>query len=477
MKKNYMMPMLLAVGSLASYGQVAKQLKSPNASVYSNLGTSVVNKNEYSLVGAPYEGQGAAYLFRNGDYVARYTFDKAGDNNSGLGTSVVLNNDWYGAGIPYRNFVDGLGETGFAILGRRSQNAGLNYYLFPSDLQANDKFGQSMAMSENWLAVGAPGQSNEKGAVYLWKQWRSNGSSGWDPMGKLVIPGIATGSGFGHSLAIFEQNGSSDRIIVGAPYSDNSKGKVYVFKRNANTWVLELSYVPSDLGSYSYFGESVDITDNHLIVGAPGVNFKGIATILRYQNGSWQHRTRLQAAANGVLFGRSVSIQYNRAAVGDPLQGTTGELNLYNDENGNYQHKGTLYNGQTSNEYLGWSVDIESDWIVSGAIYATANGVANAGGAYRLEFWKALQSASWRKATTVDVEDISVQLYPNPATGGRVSHNIAGVQQVKAVSALGTITDIEFDANSIDVSTLSAGVYSLRIITEEGTKIQKLAVE
>lgn len=472
MKKSYMMPLLFAVGSFASYGQVAKQLKSPTPVAYSQFGRSVVNVNQHTLVGVPTEGQGAIYLFHDGNYVSKYTFDKLGDDNSALGTSVVLNSNWFGAGAPYRNFVGS--EDGFAILGRRGQTGGLNYYIIPSDLQGFDRFGESMAISERWLAVGAPGQNESKGTVYLYKEWQSNGNRGWDPKGKITLPNLPSGAGFGSSVAIFEQNGSSDRLIVGAPHHSGG-GRIFVFKRSGDNWNLEFQYTPSNVSQLLGFGSSVDITQNVLIVGAPFTGNNGFATILKFENNAWVVKHQYHGFTYGSRFGNSVALHYNRAAVGAPEQGTTGELHLYDDQGG-YQHKGTLYNGQTGSELLGFSVDIEADWIVSGAVFANVNGVP-AGAAYRLEFYKALQSASWRKATSLDAEVMSEALYPNPATEGKVRHNIAGVQHVQAISTVGGATDLGFDANSIDVSTLAPGVYSLKITTGEGTKIQKLAVE
>lgn len=474
MKKNYIMILLIAVSSFSSWAQTAKQMKSPTPTQYSQFGRSVVNKNEYTLVGAPGEGQGAAYMFQNGNYVAKYTFDKAGDDNSALGTSVGLNSNWYGVGIPYRNFVESLGETGFAILGRRNQTSGLNYYLFPSDLQANDQFGFSMTMSENWIAVGAPGHNNGKGAVYLWKQWSSNGSSGWNEMAKITIPNMPSGASFGLSVSMFEQNGSSDRLIVGAPYY-NATGRIYVFKRSGDTWNLELEYTPSNLTSNAQFGYSVDITNNHLIAGAPRANNTGMATILKYENNIWSVKNTFNGFTNTSWFGNSVAIQYNRAAVGAPFQGTTGELHMYTDEGG-YKHKGTFYNGQTSQELLGFSVDIESDWVVTGALFTPFNNII-AGAAYRMEFWRVFQSGSWRYAAESTFETTSEHLYPNPSTGGKVNHQINGIQKVIATNIMGVSTELMFNDHAVDVQDLNPGLYSIQITTESGTQVHKLTIQ
>ncbi|HTF80152.1 MAG TPA: T9SS type A sorting domain-containing protein, partial [Cytophagales bacterium] len=101
--------------------------------------------------------------------------------------------------------------------------------------------------------------------------------------------------------------------------------------------------------------------------------------------------------------------------------------------------------------------------------------------AYRMQFHHIFTSKAWRYAAASSAEDLSTLtsalLYPNPATQGKVNHNIKGVLKVKAFNTLGAGTELSFDENNIYMDVLSAGVYTLQITTEEGIQIQKLAVE
>lgn len=79
---------------------------------------------------------------------------------------------------------------------------------------------------------------------------------------------------FGYSIAI-----DDDTLVVGA-FSDeieiipgqgdsSSVGSVYVFRRVAQTWILEQRLIAADAEAQGWFGWDVAVRGNHLIVGAP----------------------------------------------------------------------------------------------------------------------------------------------------------------------------------------------------------------
>ncbi|MFW5443840.1 MAG: FG-GAP repeat protein [Methylococcaceae bacterium] len=126
---------------------------------------------------------------------------------------------------------------------------------------------------------------------------------------------------FGTSVAI-----SGDTLVVGAPgessnstgvngdQSDNSAeraGAAYVFIHNGSSWVQQAYLKASNTDARDRFGESVAISGDTLVVGAPDENSIGVsgAAYVFTRNGrTWTQQAYLKASNNGHLFGDSVAI-------------------------------------------------------------------------------------------------------------------------------------------------------------------------
>ncbi len=123
----------------------------------------------------------------------------------------------------------------------QAQKFGQVQKLVASDRTAANYLGSAVAISGNYLVVaaseipslGAPSSCN---CAYVFEKTNGN----WIQKQKL-LPGDNT-SGFGHAVAI-----SGDFIIIGAPGDENNTGAVYIFKRNASgNWLQEKKLVAAD---------------------------------------------------------------------------------------------------------------------------------------------------------------------------------------------------------------------------------------
>lgn len=108
------------------------------------------------------------------------------------------------------------------------------------------------------------------GGVYVFEY---NGSS-WVETQILSETTGWSGDWFGWSVAI-----QGERIVVGAMYSrqpgiywggPNHAGSAWVFAHDGSSWVLEQELAASDMDGYDLFGTSVAIDGNTLVVGARG---------------------------------------------------------------------------------------------------------------------------------------------------------------------------------------------------------------
>jgi hypothetical protein len=142
-------------------------------------------------------------------------------------------------------------------------------YLKAAAPQSNDEFGSAVSVWGDTLAIGAnleDGGGTDSGGVYVFV--RENNV--WSQQAHLKSSTPLAGDYFGTSLALYE-----DTLVVGAPGSNTIAsmtphgGSVHVFKREAGEWKRLTRLAPADSGLQDLFGQSVAIDDNHLFVGAP----------------------------------------------------------------------------------------------------------------------------------------------------------------------------------------------------------------
>ncbi|HKY01699.1 MAG TPA: FG-GAP repeat protein, partial [Burkholderiales bacterium] len=101
-----------------------------------------------------------------------------------------------------------------------------------NDAKPGDEFGHSVAMSGDFIAVGARradiGANKDQGAVYVFERKRN----GWLQISKLTASNGQTGDEFAHSLAA-----DGKRIAVGANLADGAvanQGAAHVYQIDKN---------------------------------------------------------------------------------------------------------------------------------------------------------------------------------------------------------------------------------------------------
>lgn len=316
-------------------------------------------------------------------------------------------------------------------------------YLKAVNSRAGAGYGGTVAMSGDTLVVGASGEASassgvngddsdssqpETGAVYVYIR---HGNS-WVQQAYLKASNPDSGDYFGHSVAI-----DGDTIVVGAllersnatgvngNQNDNSllyKGAAYVFVRNGNNWTQQ-AYLKGDNQSWpSYFGDSVAIQGDTVVVGATGesdatsgeidpmdTSGGGRVYVFKRNGGTWTKEARIKGSNTEAYdnFGRSVAISGDTIVVGADSEMSNARV----------------INGDESN----------NDLAQAGAAYV----FKRAGGSWEQE--------AYLKAHNTDAQDLfgtSVALSGNTAVVGAVWENggIGGV-----------------NGNGADNSVISAG--------------------
>ena len=131
-----------------------------------------------------------------------------------------------------------------------------------------DRFGSSVAIENNLLVAGARedtpvvGQT-ARGSAYIYE---FVGTS-WITRGQIIASDGATADRFGWSVAV-----SNNSIAVGAREDDTTAGadagSTYIFSRVGNGWSETQKLTPSDPVNGDRFGSSVALLADTLIVGA-----------------------------------------------------------------------------------------------------------------------------------------------------------------------------------------------------------------
>lgn len=197
-----------------------------------------------------------------------------------------------------------------------------------------------------------------------------------------------TNSYFGHSVAI-----SGDTVVIGK-YLDSTiayqAGSAYVFVRNPTTgvWTEQQKLVASDAltSSSSQFGYSVAISKDTIVIGAP---FSGADSAYVYLRTGvlWAEQQKLQASdlIFGELFGISVSVSNDTAVVG-----AVGYINSnnYNGASHIFTRSSVTWSAQkitasdgAISDQYGYSVSVSGDNIIVGAPTDDNNGT-DSGSAY-----------------------------------------------------------------------------------------------
>jgi hypothetical protein len=196
------------------------------------------------------------------------------------------------------------------------QSVGIN------GLPEEASFGNALDVEGNFAVIGCQKENTngvfEQGSAYVYQ--KINGV--WMMVQKLSDTGLPISSLFGQSVGI-----SGDFIIVAAPLALNGAirtGAVYVYKKNGTSWDFFVKLLPPDGGDGDFFGRSVAISNNNIVVGAPwhdrGIANTGAAYTYKYNGTTWNYLTKLADLSNTAdeQFGASVDISLNKIVIGAP---------------------------------------------------------------------------------------------------------------------------------------------------------------
>lgn len=247
------------------------------------------------LIGAPYVNApsqtsridvGAAYIYTRlagGFTVAGKLMAQDGGASDFFGRAVAISGETALIGAMHSDVITASGkatDAGAAFVFVRDRDRWIQQQVLTArDAASRDLFGFAVALDGDTAVVGAyladlldsDGASlDNAGAAYIFARKGGVFSAGE----KLVAPDASRDDYFGTSVAI-----AGERVVVGAPYADltllddsrvNNGGAVYAFRRRGDVWHWQDKLVASDVADRDVLGRGVALWGHTALLSAPG---------------------------------------------------------------------------------------------------------------------------------------------------------------------------------------------------------------
>ncbi len=367
------------------------------------FGYSVSISGDYAVVGAYGDDseKGSAYIFkRNGtdwgtwnggtstyNETAKITASDGVDDDR-FGFSVSISGDYAVIGAIFGQVASTWKGSAYIFM-RDGASWTQQAKLTASDGATSDWFGISVSISGDYAVIGASGDDTWKGSAYIFKRngtdwglW-NGATSSYNEIAKITEPDRANNDGFGWSVSI-----NDDYALIGAGSDHNGSGdpvgSAYIFEKPVTGWATTSTYAAkltaSDGAASDAFGQSVSISGDYAVVGAPSDDDGGLASgsayIFMRDGTSWTEQKKITAsdAAENDYFGCSVFIYGGYAMVGAYGDDSKkGSVYAYLMPSPPDQVKLTASDG-AADDWFGQSVSISGDYAVIGAYGDDDNG-------------------------------------------------------------------------------------------------------
>ena len=244
-----------------------------------------------------------------------------------------------------------------------------------TDAESGDRFGQSVGVLDYTIVVGAPFKSNgsyqESGAAYILRKNETSGA--WEETQKITARNATSGDRFGMNVAL-----SEDVIVVCSSkngYVSNRAAYVFEFDENDHKWV-EKDKLTTRHGFCNDKSNNIAVSGKTIFAGS--YTKKAVHIFNKNENtGKWMEVEEQKLSETGGYFGYSVGVSENVLVVGAPLSNATiGSAYVYefNNNSGMWEQTGELSPKDNRDvKMFGSSVGVFENIIVIGAPYSNSN--------------------------------------------------------------------------------------------------------
>ena len=390
--------------SVNNWSQITKLYPS-DSNLYDYFGSSVSVSNDWIAVGSSGNDEagnssGAVYFFQkveNEWYERDKVTAEDSENNDNFGCQIDVCGDY--TLITAINDDDNGPNSGSAYIFKRN---GTNWLeqdkLISSDGNNADGFGISASLDGDYAVIGAAehddGIELDYGSAYIFKR----NVNEWNEIDVILADTITSDDFFGNSVSI---NGT--KVVVGCIGDDDNgidSGSVFTFENDSDNFLLTSKVFSTDGFAYRYFGSTIAMDGDWLLVGVPTDNdageAAGAAYIFHWNGVDWEEISKICGSdtESGDQFGYSVKINGMDLLVSAPYEDSqdnnAGAVYFFDFNGIDWDEQKVMADDGEAHNHFGYSIDLNDDTIVVGAPDRNENG--NASGSVYLftkngEYW------------------------------------------------------------------------------------------
>ena len=333
MKKTLLSAFLIVAAGLAFAQEKAKMILPPNAPFHKEFGYSIsMTHNDQMVVGAEFEeGTGAVYLFDHDDFKKKIAVNSFDEDGRSFGKRSVITQNWLAVAAPGSD-----GDAGYSV--------GKIYMFFDPTYQSNfddeptfviegdiegARLGYELEMENGWLIT----KSYSSNTLYVYQ------ASGWGVHSRWDLKSTVTSP---NNARIIDYAMSDNKLVftVEGDYWEETTGDLFVYERD---WQGNYTQVyqrnPASNSSWATFryGKSVDISYSTIIVSDE--NAKKAEVLVG--GGNYYNVADTIEIEGAYTFGEHVKVKNHRAMIS--YQSETGRnIGLFTHEGGKYTFKNNL---------------------------------------------------------------------------------------------------------------------------------------
>lgn len=342
------------------------------------------------------QDSGAAYV---------YSLDAAGwQQQEKLVAEPAYAGDTLGGNVALKNHIamlgairrDDKGEDAGAVFAfeREANSWSQKQILTAKDAKAGDAFGQSIALTERFVVIGAPhsdAPDKDSGSAYVYVRE----SDRWRFHTKLTATDGAEGDLFGISVAI-----DGNTILVGADLNDEraeKAGAVYVYEFDGKQWNHQAKLMAQDGADTDIFGVRVALFGDTALISARRDDVEGIgedagsAYIFERTKGKWTQTQKLVAPDGkaGDRFANGVALSKETALISaihhNVIGNNAGAVYVFKKQLGQWRYTTKIVASDgVPEDRFGWNVALSNKTAIIAVPHRNDNGSAS-GAAYILD--------------------------------------------------------------------------------------------
>ena len=307
MKKTLLKTCLVLTAGLGFAQEKATMIVPPNAPMQKEFGNSIsMTHNNHMVIGAEFEeAQGAVYIYQNNDFKKKIAARNFDEDASNFGSQSVISQNWLAVGAPGSNGAAGYGVGKIYFFFDQTYNS--NFADEPTFVlegaAQNDRLGREFKMENGWLIA----KTYTSGKLYVYQ------ATGWGSNSQWVLKSVVTAPN-NTGISSFDMSGNTLVFTTLGDYWEGTNGDMFVYERDWNGTYTE-RYRRSNDGMPSWatyrYGTKVAVSGGTILVTDENAN----SVEVLIGGGNYYGQKDVLSLPNTYVFGERLAVKNNRALI------------------------------------------------------------------------------------------------------------------------------------------------------------------